>query len=66
MKSTPLPEKISAPAKRALAAAQIHDLEKLSTYTQKEIMSLHGIGKNVFDKLATALAENHLKFKENK
>jgi len=57
-------EKILAkPAQRALARANIENLEQLSKYTVVEIMELHGIGQNAFTKLQVALEEKGLSFK---
>lgn len=38
--------KLSAPARRALENAGIDSLEKLATYSEKEILKLHGMGKS--------------------
>lgn len=37
-------EQLSSPARRALVHERIDTLEKLSTYTEKEILKIHGIG----------------------
>ncbi len=60
---TPLPDKLGAPATRALIHAEISSLEELSQYTELEIKALHGIGKNALEKLRTALIVNGLNFK---
>lgn len=36
---------LSAPARRALINIGITELKQLSTYNEKEILSLHGMGK---------------------
>jgi DNA-directed RNA polymerase alpha subunit len=36
--------KISAPAHRALANENITTIEQLSTYTEKQLLQLHGFG----------------------
>jgi DNA repair protein RadC len=57
-------EKILAkPAQRALAKANIENLEQLSKFTVAEIVELHGIGQNAFTKLQSALEEKGLSFK---
>ncbi len=55
---------ISAPAQRALASKEISTLKKLSTFTEKEIASLHGMGPNALSKLKIALIDNKLSFKK--
>ncbi|MBK7682983.1 MAG: hypothetical protein KA347_01300 [Bacteroidia bacterium] len=46
---------IAAPARRALEREGIITLEKLATLSEKEILTLHGIGKSTLPKLNTAL-----------
>ncbi|MGN7784589.1 DNA-directed RNA polymerase subunit alpha C-terminal domain-containing protein [Niabella sp. 22666] len=36
---------LSAPARRALETASITTVQRLSAYSEKEILKLHGIGK---------------------
>lgn len=55
--------KLSAPARRALESRQIDSLEKLSTFTEKEILALHGMGKSSIPKLKAELEEKGLAFK---
>ncbi|HMG16580.1 MAG TPA: DNA-directed RNA polymerase subunit alpha C-terminal domain-containing protein [Saprospiraceae bacterium] len=54
--------KLSKPALRALANADITSMEDLSKYTEREIVSLHGIGENTMITLKKALAESNLSF----
>jgi uncharacterized protein YdhG (YjbR/CyaY superfamily) len=54
---------ISAPARRALEAANITTLKQLSTHTEKEILNLHGVGKRVIDILKIELKKEGLNFK---
>ncbi len=54
--------KLAAPARRALAGANITSLQVLSQHTEAEIAELHGIGKNALETLRQALAENGLSF----
>lgn len=56
------PIDISAPALRALVNAKITTLAKLSKYTEKEILSLHGIGPSSIPKLRKALQGKGLQF----
>ncbi|MCJ7932373.1 MAG: hypothetical protein MUW56_01740 [Chryseobacterium sp.] len=55
---------IAFPARRALEREKIDSLEKLSDYSEKEIMQLHGFGKNTVAKLKTYMKENQVFFKE--
>ncbi|MGW6146372.1 RNA polymerase alpha subunit C-terminal domain-containing protein [Bacillus mycoides] len=54
---------LSAPARRALEHHEIHTLEELSKYSEKEILKLHGIGPASLPKLRTALEDKGLSFK---
>ncbi len=55
--------KLSSPARRALENAGINSLRKLATYTEKEILKLHGMGKASLPALKEALANKGLTFK---
>ncbi|MGV3656777.1 MAG: DUF1801 domain-containing protein [Chitinophagaceae bacterium] len=57
-------ENISAPARRALEAAGITTLQKLSTYNERELLALHGVGKTTIPKLEQALSANGLQLKQ--
>lgn len=57
--------KISAPARRALERENILTLEKLSSYSEREILCLHGIGPTAIRKLLEALKSMGLKFKND-
>ncbi|MFX3632777.1 MAG: DNA-binding protein [Candidatus Pristimantibacillus sp.] len=57
-----LPVKLSNPAKRALAQAGITRLEQLTTISEAEILSLHGIGPNAIKQLRAALSDLELSF----
>ncbi len=59
-----LPDRLSAPALRALHGEGIHRLEQLSTYSIKHIKSLHGIGPHAIRLLIAALESRGLKFIE--
>ncbi|WP_117590357.1 helix-hairpin-helix domain-containing protein [Chryseobacterium taiwanense] len=56
---------IAMPARRALGKEKIDSLEKLSDYSEKEIMQMHGFGKNTMEKLKNYMKENNVSFKEN-
>jgi uncharacterized protein YdhG (YjbR/CyaY superfamily) len=57
-------EGLSAPAQRALINHKIADVKMLATYTESEILKLHGIGKTAIPKLRAALKKANLKFKQ--
>lgn len=63
MPTNDLPEKIGNPAKRALANAGIDSLAKLSTFTEREILKLHGIGLSAIPLLRQALKAKGKSFK---
>jgi len=54
---------LSAPARRALEHAGIDSLAKLASYSEKDILALHGMGKASMPLLRKALAEAGLAFK---
>lgn len=54
---------ISIPARRALEKEKIDSLEKLSDYSENEILQLHGFGKNAIEKLKNYMEENNFFFK---
>ncbi|MBO0959621.1 RNA polymerase alpha subunit C-terminal domain-containing protein [Neobacillus sp. MM2021_6] len=54
---------LSAPARRALENNGITSLQVLSTYSEKEILHFHGMGRASLPKLRDALKENGLSFK---
>ncbi|AZA85392.1 hypothetical protein EG349_00570 [Chryseobacterium shandongense] len=56
---------ISAPARRALEKEKINSLEKLSEYSEKEILQMHGFGKNAMEKLKIHMMENDRYFKNS-
>ncbi|HLP94304.1 MAG TPA: VOC family protein [Saprospiraceae bacterium] len=51
----PLPEKLAAPARRALAGAGIHVLGDLAGFSQKAVAALHGMGPNAMQQLNLAM-----------
>ncbi|UEG49608.1 RNA polymerase alpha subunit C-terminal domain-containing protein [Ferruginibacter lapsinanis] len=57
---------LAAPARRALENNQIISLKQLSTYTEKEIISLHGIGPAALPILKKSLQSEGLSFTKQK
>jgi hypothetical protein len=55
---------LAAPARRALENNGIKTLDALSTFSEKEILNLHGIGKSAIPILKMELAKNGLGFKD--
>lgn len=56
---------IAMPARRALAKENIDTLEKLSEYSENEIMQFHGFGKNTLKKLKMYMQQSEFFFKNN-
>ncbi len=54
---------LPAPARRALENANINSLKELSTYTESELLQLHGFGKSSIPKLLEYLKNEGLQFK---
>ena len=54
---------IAAPARRALERENIKTLEDLAKWTEREIISLHGMGPGTIPKLKKALKDNGLSFR---
>lgn len=54
---------LSAPARRALETAGITTVQKLSAYSEKEILKLHGMGKASLPTLRDELKKLDLAFK---
>lgn len=55
---------LAAPARRALESAGITSSERLATWSEKEILQLHGIGKASIPVLLEALRSKGLTFKK--
>ena len=55
---------ISAPARRALEREGINTILKLSKYSEKEILALHGMGPASVPALKNTLKENGLSFRK--
>lgn len=56
---------LSAPAQRALINKKISSLQDLASYTEKEILALHGVGKTAIPKLKAELLKSKLSFKQH-
>ena len=57
---------LSGPARRALENNGINSIVKLSKFSEKEILILHGMGPGSLPKLKAALKEKGLSFRKNK
>jgi hypothetical protein len=55
---------LGAPARRALENKGITSLQKLSKFTEAEVLKLHGIGPSSMPKLISALKNSGLSFKK--
>lgn len=55
---------LSAPARRALEKEGITTLLKLSKYSEKELLQLHGMGPGSIPKLRSVLKEQGLSFRK--
>ena len=58
------PQKISAPARRALEGAGYTNLAQLTTVSESALKKLHGMGPKALGQLREALAERGLSFAE--
>lgn len=57
---------LGAPARRALEREGLTTASRLAQYTERQILSLHGIGPASLPVLRQALAEEGLAFKDAK
>jgi len=55
---------IGSPARRALESEGIKSLEQLSTYSERDLLTLHGMGKSTIPKLNDALDKVGLSLKK--
>lgn len=58
--------KLNAPVRRALINNKILTIKKLSTFTETEILQLHGIGPSSIPILKNELKSNKLSFRKNR
>lgn len=56
---------LSNPARNALLHHGIDTIQKLSSYTEKEILKIHGIGKASLPVFKKSLEKQGLSFKQN-
>jgi hypothetical protein len=56
--------KVSAPALRALYNENITSLKQLTTFTESDLLKLHGLGPSTIPILRNALKEKGLSFKK--
>ena len=56
--------KLSKPAHRALANANILKLEDLRKWTEKDLLSLHGIGPSAIPPIKAAMKKAGIAFKK--
>ena len=56
--------KLAAPAQRALSLAGVISVQKLASFTESELLKLHGLGPGSIPVLRGALAEAGLSFRE--
>ena len=59
---TALPDKISAPARRALDRAGLTSLEKLARQCETDVAALHGMGPKALALLKSAMKKQSLNF----
>ena len=57
--------KLSAPATRALKSIGVNSVQELSTFTEPEILALHGMGKASLPAMRAVLKEHNLSFKKS-
>jgi hypothetical protein len=62
LSASDLPVKLSAPARRALAAAGVGQLDQLTGFSETEVRRWHGIGPNAIRQLQDALKARGLSF----
>ncbi|MEI5583812.1 MULTISPECIES: hypothetical protein [unclassified Agromyces] len=58
-----LPNELGRTAPRALQAAGIDSLARVSSYSEQELLAIHGVGPKAIRILAEALAEKGLTFR---
>jgi hypothetical protein len=57
------PKGLAKPARRALAAAGVRDLQTLAAQREAEVAALHGMGPNALRILREAMARQGLSFR---
>lgn len=61
---TPLPRSIGAPATRALREVGVTSLEQVATWTQPDLLALHGVGPIAISRLGEAMQDAGLAFRQ--
>ncbi|MGZ5400488.1 MAG: hypothetical protein ACXWDM_10785 [Nocardioides sp.] len=61
----PLPRSVGAPATRALRVVGVTTLEQVASWTERELVALHGVGPIAITRLREALAGRDLGFRED-
>jgi DNA-directed RNA polymerase alpha subunit len=56
--------RLGAPARRALQGAGIDSIARLSEFTEKELLALHGFGPSSIPTLKAILKEHNLSFRK--
>lgn len=60
-----LPAGLGKPAQRALASVGIVRLAQLAAFSEREILSLHGMGPKALETLRQAMAERGISFTQS-
>lgn len=60
--NTDLPVKLANPVRNALTNAGIVRLDQVATYSEKQLLRLHGVGPKGIEQLRVALDERGLSF----
>lgn len=58
--------KLAAPARRALASANIASLAALSKHSEAEVLALHGMGPNAMKTLGAEMKKAGLTFRKSR
>lgn len=57
-------QKLAKPAQRAIRSLGITTIEQLSKYSEKQVIELHGLGKNAMNIIKQTLNDNGLFFRK--
>ena len=64
--SSPLPNKLAAPARRALASAHVDTLDDLRKLSEAQVKKMHGMGPNAMRILREAMEAAGVDFERGK
>lgn len=53
--ASPFPKGVARPAQRALASIGVYRLDDVMTYTERELLALHGMGPTALEAIKAAL-----------